>query len=73
MKLDARMRGEPGLDRRALVRAQVVEDDMDGVVGGGDGVDLIKKADEPGGVALCAARPSTARDPRRASPHTGEA
>src|ERR1017187_611850 len=57
MKVDARMTTQPALDGRALVRAQVIQDHMNGVVRRRGPLDAVEKADKFLCVALRAARP----------------
>src|SRR5712692_5071632 len=57
MKVDARMTTQPPLDGRALVRAQVIQDHMNGVVRRRPPLDAVEKADKFLRVALGTARP----------------
>ena len=67
MKVDARMTAEPALHGWTFVRAQIVEDDVNRVVGGRRRLDPVEKPDEFLGVALRAARAEDGaiQDPQR--------
>src|SRR5665213_158972 len=69
VKRHARLRREPGVDRRTLVGTEVVEDHVNRLVGGRRPIDLVEEADEPGGVPFGA---TVAQHQSVELPHGGE-